>query len=194
MNKRLLSAFVAAVVMSIFLAPSLAGALHTGPRTYHVRAGWDYTTGFGALVAQAFMPSLLFIRAGDTVVWTNEHSVGEPHTASFNFGNVPHPGFEIPFAVSGEIIQLLPPELGEPLVVDSLPTGEPILIGFNARAFFPVDEWGTWVNSGLLLAEDHVEEFPGSASSWSYTFTEPGTYNYHCVLHHWMTGTIVVLG
>jgi nitrite reductase (NO-forming) len=28
--------------------------------------------------------------------------------------------------------------------------------------------------------------------SWSYTFTTPGTYQYHCSIHPWMTGTVIV--
>jgi plastocyanin len=28
--------------------------------------------------------------------------------------------------------------------------------------------------------------------SWSYTFNEPGVYDYHCNPHLWMVGTIVV--
>lgn len=28
--------------------------------------------------------------------------------------------------------------------------------------------------------------------NWSYTFTTPGTYTYHCDYHYWMTGTVVV--
>ncbi len=37
-------------------------------------------------------------------------------------------------------------------------------------------------DSGLLS--------PGAR--WSYTFTQPGTYHYHCTPHPWMKGTIVV--
>jgi plastocyanin len=29
--------------------------------------------------------------------------------------------------------------------------------------------------------------------SWTYTFTTPGIYTYHCIYHTWMTGTITVL-
>jgi len=29
--------------------------------------------------------------------------------------------------------------------------------------------------------------------SWSYTFTTPGTYNYYCIVHPYMTGQITVL-
>src|SRR5215467_6213224 len=29
--------------------------------------------------------------------------------------------------------------------------------------------------------------------SYSFAFTEPGTYDYHCLYHQWMVGTVVVL-
>jgi nitrite reductase (NO-forming) len=32
-----------------------------------------------------------------------------------------------------------------------------------------------------------------TGQSWSYTFTTPGTYHYHCAYHYWMTGTVVVV-
>jgi plastocyanin len=31
-----------------------------------------------------------------------------------------------------------------------------------------------------------------SGSSWSYTFTTPGVYSYHCTYHSWMRGTVIV--
>lgn len=34
--------------------------------------------------------------------------------------------------------------------------------------------------------------FLAAGESWSYTFDEPGTYEYHCTPHPWMTGTVVV--
>jgi len=31
-----------------------------------------------------------------------------------------------------------------------------------------------------------------TGGSFTYTFTQPGTHNYYCTVHPWMTGTIVV--
>jgi plastocyanin len=49
----------------------------------------------------------------------------------------------------------------------------------------PTHTWtsltGVW-NSGLLL--------PGH--SYSFLFTTPGTYKYHCLIHTFMTGTVTV--
>jgi len=32
-----------------------------------------------------------------------------------------------------------------------------------------------------------------AGASWTYTFSTPGNFTYHCVYHHWMVGTVVVL-
>ncbi|HKM75034.1 MAG TPA: hypothetical protein VJZ32_01290, partial [Candidatus Bathyarchaeia archaeon] len=31
------------------------------------------------------------------------------------------------------------------------------------------------------------------SASWSYTFTQPGEYHYHSLIHFWMHGTIIVV-
>jgi plastocyanin len=36
--------------------------------------------------------------------------------------------------------------------------------------------------------------FINPGQSWTYTFTKDGTYNYHCTLHNWMSGTVIVTG
>lgn len=57
----------------------------------------------------------------------------------------------------------------------------------------------TWVNNDIsphtvtsdtgLFNSNNLN----SGQSWSYTFTTPGTYSYHCSYHPWMKGTVVVL-
>jgi len=31
-----------------------------------------------------------------------------------------------------------------------------------------------------------------AGQSWTFTFKTPGTYQYHCIYHGWMTGTVIV--
>ena len=57
----------------------------------------------------------------------------------------------------------------------------------------------TWVNDDPGMVHNLGDDKGSFASaymrpeqSWSYTFTKPGTYNYHCFPHPWMKGTIVV--
>ena len=33
----------------------------------------------------------------------------------------------------------------------------------------------------------------GPGATWTYTFTVPGTYDYFCIYHSWMTGTVTVV-
>ncbi|MEE9164147.1 MAG: cupredoxin family copper-binding protein [Thermoplasmata archaeon] len=64
----------------------------------------------------------------------------------------------------------------------------------------------TWVNMDGVM---HTVSFGGHEDdhawgpdsgplyhmgAWSYTFMEPGTYEYHCDPHPWMTGTVIVEG
>lgn len=56
----------------------------------------------------------------------------------------------------------------------------------------------TWMNSDsaehTVVADDNSFDLGGilSSTSKSYTFTTPGTYPYHCMMHPGMTGTIIV--
>jgi len=31
-----------------------------------------------------------------------------------------------------------------------------------------------------------------AGQSWTYTFKTPGTFQYHCIYHGWMSGTVIV--
>ena len=56
----------------------------------------------------------------------------------------------------------------------------------------------TWTNDDSVVhtVTDVNNKFDSnlinSGESWSYTFTEEGTYNYYCTLHPWMKGTVEV--
>ena len=85
------------------------------------------------------------------------------------------------------------------------------LIGINARVYNPVvidssdtvkfmnpnesyNMSGTekYVNSGWFLPKGQEQEFPGSGNTFTVTFEKPGTYDYICIIHPWMAGSIVV--
>lgn len=67
-----------------------------------------------------------------------------------------------------------------------------------------VDNNVTWINSDTVphtLTPDKI--YPGEegfgmkkpllpGESWSYTFSNPGTYNYHTNPGPWITGTVIV--
>ena len=59
----------------------------------------------------------------------------------------------------------------------------------------------TWVNhdGDSHSVESSDKRFPSSTllntgETYAYTFTTPGTYKYHCGVHSFMTGKIVVTG
>jgi plastocyanin len=83
------------------------------------------------------------------------------------------------------------------------------ILASNARVFNPatVDSKGNvkvsapnasltmtgteqYVNSGWLLPKGNP--IPGTSNTFTVTFQKAGTYNYLCILHPWMVGTVVV--
>jgi len=48
----------------------------------------------------------------------------------------------------------------------------------------------------IVAANDNSFTSPAlnPGDTYSYTFTTPGTYAYHCNVHSWMSGTVVVKG
>ena len=64
----------------------------------------------------------------------------------------------------------------------------------------PVGGSVTWINRDgdvhTVTADDTPQTFKSAGldtdDKFSFTFTKPGTYSYHCSLHPHMTGTIVV--
>jgi plastocyanin len=118
-----------------------------------------------------FVPPRLQINPGDTVRWRNDTPV--PHTVTFAAGATP---------------ELVLPE--------PQPAGPPNLV-INPRVLFPVLTGPTYsgqgyVNSGFISAGPEAT----AGTSFSLTFTTPGSYLYICVLHadQGMAGAIEVLG
>ncbi|HLH24430.1 MAG TPA: plastocyanin/azurin family copper-binding protein [Chloroflexota bacterium] len=118
---------------------------------------------------QRFFPQNLTIQVGDTVRWVNP-SLAEPHTVTFRAGA---------------------PRESEFLPTPQ-PTGPPLILG-NPRVLAPVTppspyDGQSYANSGFL-----GEGFP-FGREFRLTFSQPGTYQYVCVLHEdlGMSGFITV--
>jgi plastocyanin len=121
-----------------------------------------------AMVAR-FLPERVTVKAGDSVrwIWTDP---GTPHTVSFLDGQVP------PETVLPELQADGPPKLRlNPAVLE--PAGDPSAYS------------GGLLSSGFL---DPTQ--PNGTPSFTVRFDQPGTYEYVCMLHEGMTGTIVVEG
>jgi plastocyanin len=123
-------------------------------------------------------------------------------------------GVESPLGVSNntEFTAIPPGSNNGPILIPG-EEGMNTLIAINARTFNPtvIDSQGAvqfmnpnanysmtgdekYVNSGWLLPSALEGLFPGSGNTFSMTFEEPGTYGYLCILHPWMTGSVVVEG
>jgi plastocyanin len=49
-----------------------------------------------------------------------------------------------------------------------------------------------YINSGWFLPNGLEEGYPGSGNTFTVKFEKQGTYDYLCILHPWMTGSVVV--
>lgn len=155
-----------------------------GSSTWRVAAG--KTTEQAAL--NAFLPSTLQIREGDTVKWQWDGAGREPHTVTFLAGG-PHPG------------DIVMPEFqaqGPPLLVLNEQFAAPSRI---PDGIFSTTYGGEgFLNSGLAGADAMLfspESAPvvaaGTRQQWSVTFTQPGPYPYVCLLHPGMQGVVDVM-
>ena len=123
----------------------------------------------GPADVQRFFPTRAVIHPGDSLtwVWKTEET---PHTVTFLSGQ-PAPDVAVPQPQPNG-----PPKLElNPMVLR--PSGDP-------------ENWsgGTYLNSGFL------QPMPGQPTpTFTVRFTAPGTYDYLCLLHDGMTGTVVVL-
>lgn len=160
------------MLLSGFSSPAAAAAANAqaqkvvGPQTYTVKVGWDDVSR--GVMINSFFPAALKIHTGDTVHWVLNST--EIHTVTFLAGG----------AVPGLIIPAPANPIG-PLM-------------FNPVAAFPAAPAGgmydgsTYANSGVLGPDQ------GQATDFSLTFTNPGTYEYLCLVHGMgMSGTIVVV-
>ncbi|MBV9325238.1 MAG: hypothetical protein JO352_15790 [Chloroflexi bacterium] len=122
----------------------------------------------GLVDVQRFFPQRTTIKAGDTVTWIWK-TTDTPHTVTF-LGGQPAPDVVVP---------------------QPQPNGPPKL-QLNPQMLAPAGnnmKWdgGTYLNSGFL------QPMPGQPTpTFSVTFVQPGSYDYVCLLHEGMVGTIVV--
>jgi plastocyanin len=161
------------VARDLAIAKRLPAAHATEPATVDVGvAGAHGVEYFG------MYPAKLTVPVGTTVRFRKSAGSFEDHTAAFG---PQHPGAK-PTSYLGRL---------------SASFQAPV---FDPRAYYPSDAPGTvatltprlhgngfW-NTGLM------DSGPGTPmpDSGSVTFGAPGTYRYHCLLHTFMSGTVVV--
>ena len=162
-----------------------------------------------------FTPQNTTINAGESVVWINHMSVPEPHTVTFINDDEMFPPLFAVFSIqnSTEFTPAMPspnieptimPDQSNPnnklIVVDNARSSAPVVIDNtktnitymqpNAKYTFTGDE--SYVNSGWMFPERQAPPGAPPISSFTLTFEKAGTYNYICIIHPWMTGTIMV--
>ena len=159
-----------------------------------------------------FLPSKVDIKTGQSVTWYNPTTVGEPHTVTFIFDNTTYAGVVSPWGVSNttKFVPLPPVSNNAPILLPNK-DGTNTIIALNARTFNPtvIDSFGNvesmnpnanytmvgtekYINSGWFLPKGLEEQYPGSGNTFTVNFEKSGTYNYICILHPWMTGSIIV--
>ena len=161
------------LVVGPFAPPVSAHALDNAPRTWHVTVGVQTPTG--TISGMIFTPSHIWVKSGDTIVWTAGSQ--EIHTVSFG----------TPPADTDD-------ESAEP----PLP---PIINAFEEfeEAVLPPAGGHTFTgsgyyNSGLMTTVPAASGFPTALTHYSLKIeAAPGTYFFYCVVHGPMMSQLVTV-
>jgi len=138
-----------------------------GTTTWYVRSGMEeFNSGDSRMQVMDYLPKNTTIQAGDSVIWSTDYF----HTVSF-LPSPPSPDLFLPVdQPGGPPMLLLNPQVAAPIKTSST---------YNPGEYF---------NSGL------IGPFTPFGLSWGLTFSQPGTYEYVCLVHEQlgMKGTITV--
>ena len=126
-----------------------------------------------------FFPATLRIKAGTTVNFRMSSKSFEDHTATTGPGDPENQ----PTSYLGVIAASFQGAAFDPRGV--FPSEAPGSIG----ALTPTLHGNGFWNSGVM---DHSSTTPALAASNAVTFSAPGTYQFYCMIHPFMHGTVVV--
>ncbi len=199
----------------IVISSVIIGAVVTvGTSAKKVPSGGGTTGSVNVeIVDYAFHPQNITVTPGTTVEWYNNGSMAHTVTsltgapASFDSG-VLNPGstFTYTFTVGGKYAYYckIHPFMRGNVSVGQIPT---LAVSIKNYAFTPENitiaagTRVTWTNNDIMahtatslagtpVAFDSAILNPGM--SYSYTFTQAGTYPYYCMIHPWMRGNVTV--
>jgi plastocyanin len=140
------------------------GELPSETATVGVAAGVER----GSADVQRFLPRRVTIRKGESVNWSWK-TEGTPHTVTF-LGGAPSPDVVLP----------LPQAAGPPR------------LQLNPAVLMPAGDAGDW-NGGSYLNSGFLQPMSGQpVPEFAVHFSVAGTYDYVCLLHEGMVGTVVV--
>jgi plastocyanin len=129
-----------------------------------VTAGLAMGAGTAQVDVQRFFPPRVTIHAGDSLTWINKSLA--PHTVTFLAGQA-----------QPDVVNVQPQPAGPPQFQLN-PTM------FNPAGDPSAYDGSSYLNSGFTE--------PGPNGTYTVTFTQPGSYDYLCLLHPGMVGTVVV--
>ncbi len=177
--------------------------------------------GNGTNLLMKYTPNFLSINIGDSVTWYNPTEVEEPHTTTFVMHKNYFPPMAFPFNVTNtDLFDTVISNLNvEPLIISNNNTQNndngnktTTMIVDNGRVYNPtiIDSTGNnittlvpnshyvmtggekYINSGWILPEGKIPPGLAPITKFTVTFEKSGTYNYLCLIHPWMGGSIVV--
>lgn len=161
------------MVAGTFAAPVSAHGDNSGPRAWHVTVGVQTPTG--TISGMIFTPSHLWVKRGDTIVWT----VGSQEIHTVTFGAPP-------------------PDTDDEASEPPLP---PILNAFEEfeEAVVPPAGGHTFTgsgyyNSGLMTTVPAASGFPSAVRHYSLKIeAAPGDYFFYCLVHGPMMSQLVTV-
>jgi len=205
------------ITIGIGLLAAISFVMIFGVSSYHQASAVTVAAGGGNGTAPwtIYVPQTIDIKTGESVTWNNPTLVGEPHTVSFIQDNDMIPPLVAPFSTPNntELSAAIPaPNVEATIIPDSSNPNNKLVLVDNSRSSAPVTIDGTksnvtylqpgsnytftgnesYLNSGWIWPEGQVPPGVPPITSFTMTFENPGTYNYICVIHPWMTGTVIV--
>jgi plastocyanin len=134
-----------------------------------------------------------------------EENVGPPRGLLLGIGIL---GIVLGGALAGEFIFRLQPALGTGAAAAAGTVLMPVGVGSNQALNFSPDNITVIIGQNNTVTFINKDQAPHTVTaddgsfnsgnlnpgdSWTYTFTTPGTFAYHCNYHSWMRGIVVVL-
>jgi plastocyanin len=161
-GQKLVITLVAAALALVAGTPT-AAAFAAEHHTWHVTVGVQ--TANGTISGMAFTPSQIYVKAGDTIVWTVDAK--EIHTVTFG----------TPPADTDD-------EGAEGITNPILNTFEELIELFATPAGGSSFDGVSYYNSGLMTTVPEASGFPQAIQQYALTINAPvGDYTFYCLVH-----------